>query len=286
MDLGHLYTIIIYQPFLNILVGIYWFLNAVKTSGLSNPPPTDMGVAVIIFTVIVRIILLPLTFSGERSEKERREIEKKIEEIEHRLSANPIQRDKEVKRLLRGNRRIVASSLIELTIQVLIALMLWRIFAKGLLGEDLHLIYPWMPKVQLPFNLLFLGKYDLTHPHMVLNFLQSVLILILETINTLSSPYKVTRKEVVRMQFTLPIFSFIIFAFLPAGKKLFVITALIFSIVYSLIRAIKFFLEKALRTPLPNPPAIEGLSVGNMEEQTPPVTQQEQAPHHEHIKHG
>ncbi|HKY74243.1 MAG TPA: YidC/Oxa1 family membrane protein insertase [Patescibacteria group bacterium] len=286
MDLGHLYTIIIYQPFLNILVGIYWLLNAVKSSGLSIPPPTDMGVAVIIFTVIVRVILLPLTFSGERSEKERREIEKKIEEIEHRLSANPIQRDKEIKRILRGNRRIVLSSLIELTIQVLIALMLWRIFAKGLLGEDLHLIYPWMPKAQLPFNLLFLGKYDLTHPHMALNLLQSALILILETINTLSSPYKVTRKEVVRMQFTLPIFSFIIFAFLPAGKKLFVITALLFSIVYSLIRAIRLFLEKALRAPLPNVPVVEGVRDGGMEEQTPPVTQQEQMPHPEQVKHS
>lgn len=246
MNITEIYTLIIYQPFLNILVGIYWVLSLASTAGtaVAHPPPADMGVAVIIFTIIVRLLMLPLTFSAERSEKERREIEEKIEEIEKRFSGDPIQKDKEIKKLLQSNKRVVNSSLLDLFIQVIIALMLWRIFAKGLLGEDLHLIYSWMPKVQQPFNLMFLGKYDLTHPHMSLNLLQSILIFILEVINSLASPYKVTRREVVRMQFTLPIFAFLIFMFLPAGKKLFVITALCFSIVYSLLRLIYTTLQR------------------------------------------
>lgn len=247
--MGHLFTIIIYQPFLNILVGIYWLLTLLHQAGsiVVNAPPADMGVAVIIFTIILRFILLPLTFSGERSEKERREIEEKVAEIEHRLNAHPIEKEREIKKVLKGNSRMVFSSLLELFIQVMIAIMLWRIFAKGLTGEDLHLIYSWMPKVHQPFNLMFWGKYDLTHPDMHLNLLQSILIFILEALNTLLSPYKVTRADVVRMQFTLPIFSFIIFAFLPAGKKLFVITALVFSIVYTLIRGIRMVFEKTFR---------------------------------------
>lgn len=248
--MGHLFTIIIYQPFLNILVGIYWALTLLHQAGsiVINAPPADMGVAVIIFTIILRFILLPLTLSGERSEKERREIEEKIAEIEHRLSAHPIEKEREIKKVLKSNSRMVFSSLLELFIQVMIAIMLWRIFAKGLIGEDLHLIYTWMPKVHQPFNLIFLGKYDLTHPDMHLNLLQSILIFVLEALNTLMSPYKVTRADVVRMQFTLPIFSFIIFAFLPAGKKLFVITALVFSIVYTLIRGLRMFFERTFQS--------------------------------------
>ncbi|MEK7457969.1 MAG: YidC/Oxa1 family membrane protein insertase [Patescibacteria group bacterium] len=251
--MGHLFTIIIYQPFLNILVGIYWALTLLHQAGslVINAPPADMGVAVIIFTIILRFILLPLTLSGERSEKERREIEEKIAEIEHRLSAHPIEKEREIKKVLKSNSRMVFSSLLELFIQVMIAIMLWRIFAKGLIGEDLHLIYSWMPKVHQPFNLIFLGKYDLTHPDMHLNLLQSILIFILEALNTLLSPYKVTRQDVVRMQFTLPIFSFIIFAFLPAGKKLFVISALSFSIVYTLIRGLRMFFDKTFRSHTP-----------------------------------
>ncbi len=257
MDLGHIYTIIIYQPFLNILVGIYWFLQQLAHANPYNPNPfpTDMGVAVIIFTIVLRFILLPLTFSAERSEKERKDIEEKINEIEHRLAGAPVQRDKEVKKVLNQNRRIVVSSLVDLAIQVIVAIMLWRIFARGLVGEDLHLIYEWMPKISLPFDLVFLGKYDLSHPHLSLNILQSVLILVLEVINSLASPYRVSRKEVVRMQFTLPIVSFIIFAFLPAGKKLFVITALCFSIVYSIIKLIRVSIERVFN----KPPVVDGV---------------------------
>jgi membrane protein insertase Oxa1/YidC/SpoIIIJ len=254
MDLGHLFTLIIYQPFLNILVGIYWVLGLASHVGnaVTNAPAADMGVAVIIFTIIVRIILLPLTLAGERSEKERREIEEKIQEIERRFEGSPIQMEREIKLVLKSSRRMVFSSLFELCIQVIIALMLWRIFSKGLLGEDLHLIYTWMPKVQTPFNLKFLGEYDLTHAHMSLNLLQSILIFVLETIHSIASPYKVTRRDVVRMQFTLPIFSFMIFAFLPAGKKLFVITALSFSIVYATVRLIYVTLNRVF-SPKPEP---------------------------------
>ncbi len=48
-----------------------------------------------------------------------------------------------------------------------------------------------------------------------------------------------TRSRVKSLQFFLPIVSFLIFMFLPAGKKLFIITALIFSMFYMIIKAIR-----------------------------------------------
>jgi len=225
-----LFTTFVYQPFLNILVGIYWFL------GLFPADIQDMGIAVIIFTIIVRIMLIPLSISGERTEKERREISEKYKEIQHAYAEHPIERNKLTKKLLHGNKKVLISEMVTLGIQVMIALMLWRIFAQGLGGKDLHLIYAWMPKIHLPFNLMFLGKYDLTHPHMFLNIIQSLLIAILETLSLVTSPFPVNRQDVIRLQLTLPIVSFLVFMFMPAGKKLFVITALIFSIVFKIIR--------------------------------------------------
>jgi membrane protein insertase Oxa1/YidC/SpoIIIJ len=227
------YVTFIYQPFLNILVGIYWLLTQLPH------PVTDMGVAVIIFTVIVRILMLPLTFSSEKSEKDRRGIENKLKELEATHSADPVLLDKETKKLLRKNRGVVIAESIDLGVQAILALMLWRIFARGLPGQDLHLIYSWMPKVQQPFDLMFLGKFDLSVPNPLLNLIQSLLIMVLETLNILTSPYPVSKDDVVRLELTLPIVSFIIFSFLPAGKKLFIITALIFSIVYKVFRMIQ-----------------------------------------------
>jgi len=117
--------------------------------------------------------------------------------------------------------------------------MLWKMFSTGLEGADLHLLYPFMPEVDTPYNLLFLGKYDLSHPNLILNFIQSMLIFIFETLSTYYSRYRVTRAEVVRVQLVLPVMSFLIFMGLPAGKKLFVITTLLFSIVLILIRIVK-----------------------------------------------
>ncbi|OGJ22304.1 MAG: hypothetical protein A2804_01985 [Candidatus Pacebacteria bacterium RIFCSPHIGHO2_01_FULL_46_10] len=234
----HFFTLLIYQPFLNILVGIYWFLGLFPRGG------ADMGVAVIIFTLVIRVLLLPLTLSGERSEKERHEIGEKIKELEAQYAAQPIMLQREIKKILNKNHRIVFSEITTLVIQIIIALMLWRIFAKGLPGEDLHLIYSWMPKIHQPFNLVFLGKFDLTHPHVVLNLIQSALIAILETLYIFSSPYKISRSDVVRLELTLPVVSFAVFMFLPAGKKLFVITTLCFSIGFKLMRMAQRLLKR------------------------------------------
>lgn len=257
MSIPEIYVAVIYQPFLNILVGIYWLLSQLPT------PIVDMGVAVILFTVVVRVIMLPLTFNSEKGEEDRRKIEKHLAELESTHTADPIMLRNETKKLLRKNRRVVISESIELGIQVILALMLWRIFARGLSGEDLHLIYTWMPKVHQPFQLVFMGKYDLTHPHLSLNILQSLLIMILETLHIISSPHKVSQKEVVRMELTLPIVSFMIFAFLPAGKKLFVITALIFSIVYKLFRMIQQFFKTLMPSPAQEEAEEESKQIGD-----------------------
>ena len=248
MGIDTLFVVGIYQPFLNILVGIYWLLGLFSQAGsvFVNAPPADMGVAVIIFTIVIRTLMLPLTLAGDRSEKERRELEGSIKSVEETYAAHPIERAEAKKKIMRGNKRMLFSALVGLVIQVIIALMLWRIFAKGLTGEDLHLIYSWMPMVEQPFNLVFLGQYDLTQPSWVLNLIQASLLFVLESLNMIFSPYTTTRKDVIRMQLTLPVIAFIVFSFLPSGKKLFVISALCFSIVYRSARIIRSWILRSL----------------------------------------
>jgi hypothetical protein len=53
----------------------------------------------------------------------------------------------------------------------------------------------------------------------------------------LTSPYPTTRKDALRYQIILPLVSYAIFSVLPAGKKLFVITTLSFSLAVQLLRA-------------------------------------------------
>lgn len=228
-----LFTTLVYQPFFNILVGFYWVL------GLFVDGKPDMGIAVIFLTILIRIILLPLSLNGEKSEGERREISQKIEDIELKYKDEPIEFEKLKRKIMSTSKKVLFGELVNLFIQVAVALMLWKIFKTGLEGADIHLIYPFMPEFDLPFNLMFLGKYDLSRTNFVLNLIQSLLIFILESISLFTSPYKVSKNDVVRLQLVLPVVSFLIFMGLPAGKKVFVITTLIFSIVLKIYKIIK-----------------------------------------------
>jgi membrane protein insertase Oxa1/YidC/SpoIIIJ len=232
--MAHLFEVLLYQPFLNLLVGLYWVLN------ITPFVQVDMGVAVIIFAIIIRIILLPVSLAAHRSEKERREIAAKIHELEIQYKDNPVALRTQSKNVLRGNRRILIAEIISLGIQISIALILWAVFGNGLSGADAHLMYSFMPKVFPipPEQLSFMGM-DLTKPHWELNVVQSSLIFILEALSTYISPYPVKSGDVVRYQVFLPIVSFIAFAFLPGGKKLFVITTLACSILLTLFLAIR-----------------------------------------------
>ncbi|MBU0974211.1 YidC/Oxa1 family membrane protein insertase [Patescibacteria group bacterium] len=229
----NLFTTFIYQPFFNILVGFYWIL------GLFVDGKPDMGIAVIFLTILIRIILLPLSLNGEKSEGERRRIAKKVKDIEEKYANEPIEIEKAKRKVMSTSKKVLFGELINLFIQVAVALMLWKIFKTGLEGADIHLIYSFMPEFNLPFNLIFLGKYDLSKTNIVLNLVQSLLIFVLESISLYTSPYKVSKNDVVRLQLVLPVVSFIIFMGLPAGKKVFVITTLAFSIIVKIYKIIK-----------------------------------------------
>lgn len=219
------FILIIYQPFLNILLFLYWIL------GLFTPTPPDMGVAVILMTLFIRFILLPFSLSGTKSEADRREIAQKVHELEVAYREDPQGFRKARKKIFVRKPNVLIGEMISLFIQIAIALMLWKMFETGLEGGDFQLIYSFMPEIEKPLNLLYLGRYDLTHPSIVLNLVLAFLLFVFETLAGLTSPYPTTRAEVVRLQLTLPIVSFLIFLRLPAGKLLFVIVTMIVSII-------------------------------------------------------
>lgn len=218
------FTTFIYQPFLNLLIFLYWLL------GLGTAGAADMGIAVILLTIIIRFMLLPLSLAGSKSEEERREIAAKVKELELQYKDSPEKFKKARKSVFAKKRNVLFGEVFSLSIQISIALMLWKMFDTGLTGGDFHLIYGFMPQVEQPFNLLFLGQFELSRPSIILNLGMSLLIFVFETLAVLTSPYPPTRDEVVRLQLTLPLVSFLIFLRLPAGKLLFVMVTMIFSI--------------------------------------------------------
>lgn len=229
----------IYQPFFNILVGLYEILGTI------SPGLADMGIAVIIFSIVIRIILFPLTIMGERSEEEKRKIVARIEEAKNLYSHEPIRLRSEIKTIMRANARSVIATTANLAIGLAIIVMLYRIFTTGLEGADFYLLYDFIPNPGT-INLMFLGKYDLSHTNATLNLIQSIMIFVVEVLSALRSPFPVSRKDKALLQIFLPIGSFVIFMFLPAGKKIFMITTLAFSAVYNTIKLLQDWSNKLM----------------------------------------
>ncbi|TXH02997.1 MAG: hypothetical protein E6R05_03515 [Candidatus Moraniibacteriota bacterium] len=237
----------IYTPFFNILVGLYALLGAL------SPDLADMGIAVIIFSIIVRILTFPLTIAGERSEEEKQKIVDKINEAKALYAHEPIKQREAIKSLMRSNLRTVLATTTNIAIQLAIILMLYRIFTTGLEGKDFHLLYGFMPHPEY-INLLFLGKYDLSHTNAYLNLIQSVMIFIVEVLVAMRSVVPISRKDKILLQVILPIGSYLIFIFMPAGKKVFIITSLAFSALYNAFRLAQDWGDKLMTKLTPKPP--------------------------------
>ncbi len=227
------FTLYIYQPFFNILVGLYWLVGQVFTA-------PDMGIAVILFAVAVRLILLPIDFVGEQSDEEKLQISLMVKQVKKDLAYDPVKQKEEIRKLMRQSPGAIFSEIFTITIQVLIILILYRIFTTGLEGADMHLLYKFMPSVHQPINLMFLGKYDLSHTNSALNLLQSLMICLSEIVHLYFEPVKPSRKDFISLVIILPVVSFLIFMFLPAGKKVFIITSLAFGIALKIIRQILY----------------------------------------------
>jgi len=107
-------------------------------------------------------------------------------------------------------------------------------------------------------NLMFLNKYDLSHTNSTLNLVQSLMIFLVEVLSALRSPLPVSRKNKALLQLVLPLGSYLIFIFLPAGKKLFIIASLAFSAIYLTFRIIQDWGKKLFDRFTPRPSVAEG----------------------------
>lgn len=237
----------VYQPFFNILVGLYELLGGI------SPELADMGIAVIIFSVIVQLLLFPLRLAGEKSEEEKKKIVARIDEAKRVYSHEPIRLKAEIRSIMRSNAKEVIATSANLLIGIGIILMLYRIFTTGLEGADFHLLYDFMPHPD-HINLLFLGKYDLSHTNTTLNLIQSFMIFVVEVLSALRSPFPISRKDKALLQIVLPIGSFVVFMFLPSGKKIFMITSLTFSAIYHSFKLLQEWSQKLIDRMTPKPP--------------------------------
>ncbi len=154
--MGSIFQTVLFQPILNLLVGLYDVV-----------PGKDIGIAIILLTIFVKVVMYPLTKKQIEQQRALQAIQPKIEEIRSRLKDNKEQQAQELMELYKREKVNPAAGCWPLLIQLPIFIALYQALSSGLNSQGLNLLYPFVPNPQ-QIDPMFLGFLDLTKPSYVL----------------------------------------------------------------------------------------------------------------------
>lgn len=145
-----IFTIIFYQPILNLLVFLY---NIV--------PGNDLGVAIILLTIIIKLILLPLSKKSLNSQKALQDLQPKIDEVKKKYADKKEEMAKAIMELYKQNKVNPFSSCLPLIIQLPFLIAVFQVFRDGLSNGSLNLLYSFIEKPDV-LNSISFGFLDLS----------------------------------------------------------------------------------------------------------------------------
>ncbi|HNW55461.1 MAG TPA: YidC/Oxa1 family membrane protein insertase [bacterium] len=160
--MSSLFTVIFYQPILNLLVFLYNII-----------PGHDIGLVIIALTVLVKMILWPLSQKALHSQQSINKLQPKIKEIQEKYKDNKEEQGKALMDLYRQENINPASSCLPLLIQLPFLWAVFRVFRNGLTNGSLALVYPFITKPELLATVSF-GIIDLAKPNIILAILTGV----------------------------------------------------------------------------------------------------------------
>lgn len=119
--MGDLFFTILYQPLYNLLIVLY---NLFPWGGL--------GLAIILMTVIVKSVLLPLTYKSLKAQKELQEIQPRIAEIKEKHKDDKETLAKELMGVYKTHNVNPFASCLPTIVQLIIFIALYQVLAAGI----------------------------------------------------------------------------------------------------------------------------------------------------------
>ena len=236
--LNYVWEFYLYIPLFNFLVWLY------LTYSFFN-----FGVAVILLTILLRIILLPFSIITERGNIISDNLNDDIVEIKKDFANDPVKQKEMIRSLLKKKKIRPWAKAVVLGVQALVLVLLYQVFLGGINTEvKLHLLYPSIPRPDF-INTKFLWL-NIAEPNLVISALVAGYLfaqILIHAYNRKGGRF--SKKEQIFSIF-FPAAIFLVLAILPSVKSIFVLTSLIFSSIISVIATlIKVTLTQAKKQP-------------------------------------
>lgn len=157
-----IFNAVLYQPLFNALVLLYEYL-----------PGHDFGVAVIVLTVLTRLLFFPLGSKAIQSQRAMSEIQPKLRAIQEKYKDNKEQQARATMDLYKEEKISPLSGCLPLLIQLPLLIAMYQVFWRGLRPESLQYLYAFVP-FSGQINPLSFGFLDLSKPNWILAVLAGV----------------------------------------------------------------------------------------------------------------
>jgi len=202
-------------------------------------PFFDAGVIVIIFTIIVKLILLPLSIKVSRSQLEMKAHEKALNNIKEKYKDNKEEQGKKTIEYYKEKGINPFASIFILLIQLPIILGLYRVLLKyGLPMINTSILYPFISPPTATVNMVFLHIINIGDKSIILALIAGITTyfqISLATASVATSATKDTQGDIARamttqMKYVFPVVVAIISYSISAALSIYWITSNVFAI--------------------------------------------------------
>lgn len=246
-----LYTEVLYRPLLNLLVGITNIL-----------PTHNVGVAIVLVTLLVRLFLLPSSLHHAKqmraNQGKMQDVKKEIDKIKKKHKGDKAKEAEETMRVYREAGVNPASGCLPLLIQLPVLIALYKVFLSGLSPEVFGSLYGFISEPE-SLQTVFLG-IPLNEPSLRLGVIAGVAQFVQmkwlsPTPQTDSQPGMNEDAAAMmasmqrNMMFVFPVMTVFISLQLPAALALYWATSTLFGIIQQYLLKRTLHLEG-------NPPAV------------------------------
>jgi len=228
--MSNLFHEILYRPLLNTLLFLY-----------QNFSFGDLGIAIIILTVIIRLILFPLFYKGAKDQTIIQRLSPKIKEIQNNHKKDRQKQAEALMALYKEHRVNPFSGFLLLIIQLPILIALYRVFLEGFKPEIMNDAYSFIKQISF-LKPSFLGIIDLSKKSLLIallagavQYFQGRLSLIKSTESAgQANPIEKMSRQMIYMGPLLTVF-FLYFLGLPSAVGLYWLTTSSFSVIQQII---------------------------------------------------
>jgi len=151
-----LYTAIFYQPLFNLLIFLY---NVI--------PGNDLGIAIILLTLLLKLVLAPFSLQSIRSQRALQALQPKLKQLQVLHAKDKEALARETMKLYKTEKVHPFSSCLPVLIQLPFLIAVYQVFRSGLLSQNFDLLYTFLYHPTAIKTISF-GFLDLTKTNMVL----------------------------------------------------------------------------------------------------------------------